>query len=447
MSSYPLASRGSGTAVFRRPSRLAWRAFFVAAGALGAALLLAFYSRVAAENAQIWLAALSAMAALVIAGWVAVTIVPALARRTVLRRLVIPLDYRMTREGIIYLGGILVVTLAALNTGNNLLFLILATLLAGILVSGVVSHIVLSGVDLRLDLPEHIFAGQPVRALARLANHKRTLPSFSLRLCGTASGPKRSKPAAAEILAQPVYFPYLAARQTSGQSVDLVFPRRGRYRQEILGVQTRFPFGFVEKTRVVESKLEALVYPAVEPTDEFYEVLPLVSGEMESFMRGRGHDLYSIRPYQTFDSARHVDWKASAKMNSLQVREFTREDERRVLLVLDPYGPAAANAEDPVFERGVSLCASLAWHFYEIDSVLGFVTAGFETPVAPAGEVIYDVLRQLALAAPLTAEPGRSFLGSLAESSLLFKIVLTRQPRGSVPTSLWSSSYVIFLES
>ena len=56
--------------------------------------------------------------------------------------------------------------LAALNTGNNLLFMILACLLAGILVSGVISQIVLSGVELRLELPEHIFAGQPVMALA-----------------------------------------------------------------------------------------------------------------------------------------------------------------------------------------------------------------------------------------------------------------------------------------
>ena len=120
------------------------------------------------------------------------------------------------------------------------------------------------------------------------------------------------------------------------------FPRRGVYRQDTLGLQTRFPFGFVEKTRRVNSALEAVVYPAVEPTDEVYENLALVSGELESIMRGRGHDLYSIRAYQTSDSARHVDWKASAKRGALQVREFTREDERRVLLVLDPFTPPNA---------------------------------------------------------------------------------------------------------
>jgi uncharacterized protein (DUF58 family) len=417
-------------------------------GALGAALLLALYSRIAAENAQVWLAGLSALASLGIAGWVSVTLVPVLARRTTLRWLMVRIDYRFTREGMIYVGGVFVIVLAALNTGNNLLFLILSTLLAGILISGLFSHLVLTGVELRLDLPDHIFAGQPVRAIATLANHKRKLPSFSLRLCNPVTRSRREKRPGGQILPQPVYFPYLAAAHTSQQTVEMVFPRRGIYRQEALGLQTRFPFGFIEKTRRVDSSLEAVVYPAIQPTDEFYEVLPLVSGELESFMRGRGHDLYSIRDYQTSDSARHVDWKASAKKGALQVREFAREDERRVLLVLDPFAPPNASPlSDQAFERGVSLCASLAWHFYEIDSVLGFRSANFETPVAPAGDVIYDILGHLAVAAPLAPQPGRSFLSELADSSQLFKIIVTRQPRGSIPTALWSSSYLLFLES
>jgi uncharacterized protein (DUF58 family) len=448
MHSSPLVQGRPSQATGHHSDRPAWRAFFTAIGALAAALVLALYSRVAAENAQVWLAGFSALAALAIAGWVSATLVPALARRTTLRWLAVSMDYRFTREGTIYVGGVFVVALAALNTGNNLLFLILSTLLAGILVSGLLSHLVLSGVELRLDLPEHIFARQPVRALAELTNHKRKLPSFSLRLCGPATGSRRRKRPVGQILQQPVYFPYLPAGQTSQQSLEITFPRRGIYRQEMLGLQTRFPFGFVEKTRRVDSSLEAVVYPAVEPTDEFYEVLPLVSGELESFMRGRGHDLYSIRAYQTSDSARQVDWKASAKKGALQVREFAREDERRVLLVLDPFiPPNATAASDLAFERGVSLCASLAWHFYEIDSVLGFRTAGLETPVAPADEVIYDILRHLAVAAPQPAETGPSFLNELADSSQLFKIILTRQQRGSIPTSLWSSGYVLFLES
>jgi uncharacterized protein (DUF58 family) len=433
----------------------AWRSFAIAVVALACALVLALYSSVAAEDGRIWAAGMLALMALAVAGWVAFTVVPALARRTPLQWLAYRMDYRLTREGVVYLAGIFIVALAAVNTGNNLLFITLACLLAGILISGIISHVVLSGVELRLDLPEHIFAGQPVLALAELINHKQMLPSFSLRLVAPrAANRKReaekSEPAkknAGEILTTPVYFPYLPRQQRARQGVELLFPHRGIYRQDALGLQTRFPFGFLEKTRQVESSMEAVVYPSVAPSEEFYEILPLVSGELESLVRGRGHDLYSIREYQTSDSARHVDWKATARTGTLQVREFAREDERRVLLVLDPVVPLEGKSPEirqAAFEKGVALCASLAWHFYEINSVLAFRSAGIETRMAPAGEIIYDILQYLAGAAP--ADSDRSLLSDLAELPQTFKIILTTQPRGSIPTRLWTTSYIAFLE-
>ena len=192
-----------------------------------------------------------------------------------------------------------------------------------------------------------------------------------------------------------------------------------------------------------------------------------MSGELESFLRGRGNDLYAIRDYQRTDTARHVDWKASAKAGALQVREFAREDERQVLLVLDPALPpvaktvpaslmpqstpavsaeSASAAAIAGFDRGIALCASLAWYFYELDSVLMFRTAGFETPMAAAGENIYDILRYLATAQPISGG-GRSLLDDLADSPQIFKIILTSQPQGSIPAGLWNSSYILFLNA
>ena len=129
------------------------------------------------------------------------------------------------------------------------------------------------------------------------------------------------------------------------------------------------------------------------------------------------------------------------------MREFAREDERRVLLVLDAAIPAEGKpreSRDAIFERGVALSASLAWHFYEINSVLAFRSGAFETPMAPAGEIIYEILRYLASVAP--GDSDRSVLSELVDLPQTFKIILTAQPRGSMPTSLWSTSYVAFLE-
>jgi len=469
-----------------------WRNFFVAIAALGVALGLALYSTAAAEMGHLWIAVGAALVALGLAVWVGVTIVPALARRTPLRWLAYHIDYKLTKEGGIYVAGVFVIALAALNTGNNLLFMILASLMAGIIASGILSIIVLTGVGLKLELPDHIFAEQPVLATLELENEKLSLPSFSLRVSGAVNtarelkakadsspgsgrlgmtetedalgraatgkrfsrrvaGPQRSgagaEKKAAQILTRSVYFPYIPKRQSAQQKVELTFPRRGVYRQDAFAIITKFPFGFLQKTRRVDSAMEMVVYPRVEPTEEFYEILPLISGEIESFYRGRGHDLYSIRDYQSTDSARFVDWKATAKTSALKVREFTREDERRVMLVLDPYCDAGAKDSAEQFERGVTLAACLAWHFYEIDSELQFRTDRLATPMAAAGEIIYDVLRELAF---IQAQPARGdgkFLEKLTDEPDLFKIILTSQARGSIPTALWTSSYFVFIQS
>ena len=88
--------------------------------------------------------------ALGLAGWVAIAIVPNLARRTNLRWVVSQIDYKLTREGMVYLGVVGILILASVNTGNNLLFMILACSLAGIVMSGVLSRAVLVGVEIWL---------------------------------------------------------------------------------------------------------------------------------------------------------------------------------------------------------------------------------------------------------------------------------------------------------
>jgi uncharacterized protein (DUF58 family) len=129
------------------------------------------------------------------------------------------------------------------------------------------------------------------------------------------------------------------------------------------------------------------------------------------------------------------------------VREFAREDERRVMLVLDPFIGTAAAADHMVrFERAVSLTACIAWHFQEIHSVMQFRTASYSTLMAPAGEIVYDALRQLALVQPEMSDAGGAFLDSLTTDREIFKIILTARAQKSIPAALWSSSYFIFVD-
>ncbi len=447
----------------------AWIRFFLAIAGLALAFAAALFSTLTRQEGNLLATAFLASGALLLAGFVGLTTVPYLARKVALHRVREAFDYEVTREGLVYMGLILLIGVAALNTGNNLLFIVVAAMLSAVLVSGAASAMVLRALELEVSLPEHVFAGDSVLGRVVLRNQRRWLPSFSV----TVVPPRERKPGKRlrweratfsfppnrkerepwlrlpdmavrvvqelrqpkGILRQRVYFPYVPPRTSLGREVELSFPRRGRYAQDSFGLATRFPFSFLVKTRRIELAREVIVYPRVQPTDELFEVLPLITGEFESFVRGRGHDLYRIREYMPEDSARHVDWKSSARTGSLKVREFTREDERKLRLVFD--NPAAGITPEAQYERGVEMAASVAWHFAGEDTELSFAAAGYG-----GSADVYEFLRYLALVQP-QKEPGRSVLDEL-EVTDDYNVIFTPRARGSIPTALWACSYFLF---
>ena len=130
-----------------------------------------------------------------------------------------------------------------------------------------------------------------------------------------------------------------------------------------------------------------------------------------------------------------MDWKASAKSQSLKVREFTREDERRLRIIFD--NPEPGTVHESAYEHGVALAASLSWHFAGEHTQLSFVSQSYG-----GSRDVYDFLAHLALTQP---SKGKSLVDTLPLTDD-FNIVLTTRARGSIPTGLWSSSYFIFLD-
>jgi len=444
-----------------------WVRFLLAIVGLILAFAAALFSTVSRESGNLWATLILASAALVLAVIVGLTTVPYLARRVAAARIRDALDYEVTRVGIIYIVIVLLLGVAALNTGNNLLYIIVAAMLAAILVSGVASALVLHDLQLDVHLPEHVFAGRDTVGQIVLRNSRRWLPSFSVNVVSLKKQKSEKHwqtPAALSVpsdrlvkrqwirlpdrrlqrvaAAKPVpnifegsaFFPYIPAGSELKADVELHFNRRGAYSQQSFGLATRFPFAFLTKTRRVPLVRELIVYPSIEPADEFFEVLPIITGEFETFARGRGYDLYRIREYMPEDSARHVDWKATAKSGSLKVREFSREDERKLRIVFD--NPPAGVLTDKAYEDAVSLAASLSWHFASENTEMSFVAQGY------GGEPeIYSFLAYLALAQP---QEGPSVMADLRPSDD-YNIILTTRPRGSIPTALWACSYLVFL--
>ena len=173
-----------------RIDRRAWVRFFVALFGLALAFAAALFSTVAAEAGNNWAAVLLASGSLILAAVVGITVVPYLARRVAVRRVRDALNYEVTREGMVYMVLVLVIGIAALNTGNNLLFIVVSAMLAAVLVSGVASAMVLLGLALEV-VPDHLFAGSVAAARLLLRNTNRWMPAFSVSVVPTKQ--KRSK--------------------------------------------------------------------------------------------------------------------------------------------------------------------------------------------------------------------------------------------------------------
>jgi len=321
--------------------------------------------------------------------------------------------YKVTRGGVLFTAAVVLVGFAAVASANNLLFLILATMLSTLLVSGLVSRLCLAGLELDFLIPEHVSAGRTIPAKLFVRNVKFWMPSFSIHVVGVEQD-------VAPVLQSPVYFPVIPGGATLEETVQVRFARRGEYRQNHFAFHTRFPFGFLEKTARVVLRREAIVYPCIDAQAGFEELLADLAGEIETHYRGLGRDFYRIRPYEAFESARHVDWKATAHTGDLQVREFARDQEQTVELFLDLDAPPGF---EEWFEHAVDCCAFLAWRLADKAVGIHFRTQDFDFRLPEEGD-IYTILKYLALVA---AKPGSPPEEPLDESS--FPIVITAAPQ------------------
>jgi uncharacterized protein (DUF58 family) len=296
--------------------------------------------------------------------------------------------YRVTRGGVAFTIGLLLVATAAAMSANNLLFLIAAAMLATLMVSGFVSRLSLAGLQVDLLLPQHICARRAMPAQIRLRNLKWIMPSVSIQISGAPVDGRES------ILRTPIYYPILPGRGVVVEDAEVYFPFRGEHGNNLFVFTTRFPFGFIEKKINVVLKRDTLVYPAIEPRPEWETLAATIRGELEMQAPGGEHDFYRIRPYVASESARHLDWKSTARTGELQVREFAREHRQTLEIVLDR---RIRPGEEEWFEAAIECCAYLAWEFQSSPLI---VRSQRYLARVPEDSDIYAVLRFLALTVP-----------------------------------------------
>lgn len=255
-----------------------------------------------------------------------------------------PRRLRFTRAGAFFTFGVIALGFATLNTGNNLLYLLLGALLGLIVVSGWLSEQAIRNIRIVRRAP-HGTAGEVLSLTYEVHNGKRYLPTLALEL--------------REVEEAVVSFvPMVAAGKTALARAEAKFARRGLYRLHRFTLSTTFPFGLFVKERDVVFPGTIVVYPRTDRRTRDARkggVRARRSGAEQAsvFAGGRG-EYRSLRPYQTGDDPRDVHWRSSARHQAPVVREYERDAAETLWLALD-----LSTADHEALEEAIEIAASL----------------------------------------------------------------------------------------
>lgn len=251
---------------------------------------------------------------------------------------------RLTGIGASHLILTLVLGFAAINTGNNSLYLALSFLLGTLVLSGIASKGGLRMIRVELVHIEDAWAGQPVGGLLRIRNTSRL---WSVR--------------DVVIVMPELHRAILVADLPRGFSSEIPaefsFTRRGRAAFHHADIYSRYPFGFFLKKIRRPLNGETIVYPRLlDQSERRYGDTPDHGESRGSNRLGAGSEIFAFREYVRGDSLRHVHWRKSASLGRWIMKQPELEWIPAIRVVFDPVTPPGATLEE--FEHLVSEAAT-----------------------------------------------------------------------------------------
>lgn len=342
----------------------------------------------------------------------------------------VPVAVQFTREGLVYVLLSLAIGAAAVNTGNNILYLIFSFMLGLIVVSGMLSRRMLSGMTASVDFPSDLFAGVKNLCYLSLFNRKKRVPSLGIRM--VTSG--------AHFPVVERFFFFVPPGGEVHSFAPVLFPKRGVFTLKELELQTRFPFSFFVKIRRYFLEQQVRVYPHIYDLSEEW-LARFADGLMfEAPYRGDSHQLLHLREYGPNDSSNRIHWKASARKDRVLVKEFQKEQGRDLYIYFDCY--PAQEAESPMLDRATSLVASLAFLVRRRGLEAVFVFADRSFRVGSQDSQLTPLLDHLA--EMRTGNPPHTGSVPAPESNALVLVIRSRNTRPVMPA--WPSARNITVE-
>lgn len=285
--------------------------------------------------------------------------------------------FRLTREGLRFLVLLGIVSFAAYNTKNNLLYLMLSVGIASAcvcLAGGIWSlrRVSIAGTE----LPD-VYAGVAFHEKVRLRNSSRVLDAFGLQIDSDAAS-----------------VPCLRKGSQEFCRVGRLYRRRGLYEGDALVLSTRFPFGFLRFSRTLAAPRKVLVFPRIRPINDVLLAANSGGATPRAQHRGQGDELFRLRDYVPGDHVHHIHWKTSAKLGEMIVREFGNDEDERLTVA---FSSVISDGRDPAeFEVLVSAAASVVSHLAASGSTFSFLTEGLELPSRSGRNHAREILSFLA---------------------------------------------------
>lgn len=341
------------------------------------------------------------------------------------------LSNRITVEGAMFVSLTLLIGVAAINTGTNLLYLVLGLMLAMLLTSGLLSRNNMRKLGLSRHYPLTLHAGEPLPGTIEVMNGKRMARVYSLGVADEVVGPVDSWMPAEKHTVRG-FASQIGKRERAWCPVMLELAERGLYKVGRARVVSRYPFGFLEHTVPFEQAGTLLVYPRLFSAAVFMRFSPRLLGEIESNKKGAGIGIFGVRNYEAGDPVRFIHWKQSAKGQGLKTKEFEEEISRSFLLMLDLRCPADPPGEMLLeFEKAVSLTASLARHLIRGGSAVGLWTSAGNIGVNTGQHHLNRILRTLACVQP--QNPDSIPVAPPRASGRMLRLWIQFQPAASLP--------------
>jgi uncharacterized protein (DUF58 family) len=255
---------------------------------------------------------------------------------------------RLTKVGTTYILATVIIAIAAINTGNNALYIAVALMLGCLLLSGIASKSGLKKLTVEIRGIDEAWAGKPADGVVRVRNASRIWNVRDVILTSRE-------------LAEPVVLPVVPRRGEVIANASFLFTRRGLAHVSGIDSYTRYPFGFVLKKRRLRVSSDVVVFPQISAEEPQRESFQPVSGDLSSENRpGTGADIHAFREYSRGDSLRQVHWKKSASLGRWIMKQHDSDVARSVHVVVDPYKPRHVSEE--AFEEMVSAAATFVYH-------------------------------------------------------------------------------------